>query len=69
LARSFNLPLIILKDVSLINEGLIHNDKQEWGIVRINQSKINEIDEYPVKNFILNWINQVRQYDKIKKRS
>lgn len=68
LARSFNLPLMILKDVSLINEGLIHNDKQEWGIVRINQSNINEIDEYPVKNFILNWINQVKRYEKNKNR-
>lgn len=64
LARSFGLPLIILKDISLINEGLIHDDKQEWGIVRINQSNIGEINEYPVKNFILNWINQVKQYAK-----
>jgi hypothetical protein len=66
LARSLNLPLIILKDSSLINEGLIHNDKQEWGIVRINQSNIKEIEEYPVKNFILNWINQVKQYHTLK---
>lgn len=69
LARSLDLPLIILKDESLINEGLIHNDKQEWGIVRIHQSNIGEIDEYPVKNFILSWINQVKQYDKLKDRS
>ncbi|MEX0289592.1 MAG: hypothetical protein AB3N14_10830 [Flavobacteriaceae bacterium] len=62
LARSLDLPLIILKDKALTNEGLIHNDKQEWGIVRINQDDIEEIREYPVKNFILNWINQVKKY-------
>lgn len=69
LARSFNLPLIILKDISLVNEGLIHNNKQEWGIVRINETNINEIDEYPIKNFILNWIKQVKIYEKNKNRS
>ncbi len=64
LARSFDLPLIILKDNSLVNEGLIHSDKQEWGIVRINHSEIGEIKEYPVKNFILSWINQVKKFHK-----
>ncbi len=62
LARSFDLPLIILKEESLENEGLIHNDKQEWGIVRINQANCKEIEEYPIKNFILSWINQVKKY-------
>lgn len=62
LARSLELPLIILKDKALTNEGLIHNDKQEWGIVRIDQDNIEEIKQYPIKNFILNWINQVKKY-------
>ncbi|MFM9948843.1 MAG: hypothetical protein ACKV1O_12965, partial [Saprospiraceae bacterium] len=62
LARSFDLPLIILKEESLENEGLIHNDKQEWGIVRINSTNSREIEEYPIKNFILSWINQVKKY-------
>ena len=62
LARAFDLPLMILKDQSLTNEGLIHNDKQEWGIVRINQHNLEEINQYPVKNFILNWINQVKKF-------
>lgn len=69
LARSYNLPLIILKDISLINEGLIHDDKQEWGIVRINQSNVNEIKEYPIKNFILSWINQVKNFERNKNGS
>ena len=66
LARSLDLPLMILKDTALINEGLIHNDKQEWGIVRISQSSTAEIDEYPVKHFILNWIKQVKSYHREK---
>lgn len=61
-ARSLNLPLIILKDENLLNEGLIHNDKQEWGIVRTNYQNIEEIKQYPIKNFILSWINQVKQF-------
>ncbi|MBK9962727.1 MAG: hypothetical protein IPP06_15815 [Saprospiraceae bacterium] len=66
IARSLDLPLIIFKDKSLRNEGLIHNDKQEWGIVRIDESNMQEIFEYPVKNFILNWINQVKMHSKNK---
>lgn len=66
IARSLDLPLIIFKDKSLRNEGLIHDDKQEWGIVRIDQSNMSEILEYPIKNFILNWINQVKRYNKNK---
>lgn len=66
LARSLDLPLIILKEESLENEGLIHNDKQAWGIVRINPVNATEIETYPVKNFILNWINQVKKYEKDK---
>ncbi|MCB0525851.1 MAG: hypothetical protein R3A50_03275 [Saprospiraceae bacterium] len=66
LARSLDLPLIILKDQSLKNEGLIHDDKQEWGIVRIDQSKIEQIEEYPVKNFILSWIKQVKKFQENK---
>lgn len=68
LARSFELPIIILKEESLENEGLIHNDKQEWGIVRINPDNIAEIQAYPIKNFILNWINEVKRYDKEKNK-
>lgn len=68
LARTFELPLIILKEESLENEGLIHNDKQEWGIVRINPGNIAEIEAYPIKNFILNWINEVKRYDKNKNK-
>lgn len=62
LARAFNIPLIIFKDDALNNEGLIHNDKQEGEIVRINQNKFEEIKQYPIKHFILNWINQVKKY-------
>ncbi|MDH3246672.1 MAG: hypothetical protein OEM26_18775 [Saprospiraceae bacterium] len=62
LARSLNLPLIILKEESLANDGLIHNDKQEWGIVRVHHERNEEIGEYPIKNFILNWINQVKSF-------
>lgn len=68
LARSLDLPLIILKDKSLKNEGLIHDDKQAWGIVRIDQDNIKEIEDYPIKHFILNWINQVRKYQAAKAR-
>jgi hypothetical protein len=68
LARSLDLPLIILKDRSLKNEGLIHDDKQEWGIVRIDQHNIKEIEEYPIKNFILSWINQVKKYQSSRNR-
>jgi len=68
LARSLDLPLIIFKDQSLKNEGLIHDDKQEWGIVRINQNNIKEIEEYPIKNFILSWVNQVKKYQLNKSR-
>ncbi|MEZ4685973.1 MAG: hypothetical protein R3B47_07860 [Bacteroidia bacterium] len=64
IARSLDLPLMILKDKALRNEGLIHDDKQEWGIVRIDESDMNEIFEYPIKNFILNWTNQVKRYHK-----
>ena len=66
LARSFDLPLIILKEETLENEGLIHNDKQAWGIVRINPTNTTEIETYPIKNFILNWINQVKKYEREK---
>lgn len=66
IARSLDLPLIIFKDKMLSNEGLIHDDKQEWGIVRIDESDMNELFKYPVKNFILNWINQVRRYNQNK---
>ncbi len=66
LARAFEIPLIIFKDEALDNEGLIHNDKQEWGIVRINQQNFEEIKQYPIKHFILNWINQVKKYAKEK---
>jgi len=62
LARSMDMPLIIFKDQSLKNEGLIHDNKQEWGIVRVDQANIHQIGEYPIKNFILSWINQVKKY-------
>lgn len=64
LARSLDLPLIILKDDDIQSDGLIHTDKQEWGIVRINHRDTEEIDRYPVKNFMLNWIKQVKSYEK-----
>jgi hypothetical protein len=64
LARSYELPLIILKDVSLKNDGLIHNDKQEWGIVIVDQTAPEQVEQYPVKNFLLNWINQVKKHAK-----
>ncbi len=64
IARSLDLPLIIFKDKTLKNDGLIHDDKQEWGIVRIDENNILEIEEYPIKNFILNWINQVKKFHK-----
>lgn len=69
LARSLDLPLIIFKDQSLKNEGLIHDDKQEWGIVRIDQGNIKQIEEYPIKNFILSWVKQVEKYQKNKAKS
>lgn len=62
LARSLEMPLIILKDNALQSDGLIHNDKQEWGIVLIDHRNAAEIDAYPVKNFLLNWINQVKKH-------
>lgn len=61
IARSLDLPLLILKEESLKNEGLIHNDKQEWGIVRIKEDQFQAIEQYPIKNFILSWINQVKR--------
>ena len=67
IARSLDLPLIIFKDKSLNNEGLIHDDKQEWGIVRISENEMEKIFEYPIKNFILSWIQQVKKYKKEKK--
>ena len=69
IARSLDLPLIIFKDKMLKNEGLIHNDKQEWGIVIIDENKIEEISKYPIKNFILNWINQVKRYHRNKTKT
>ncbi len=32
----------------------------------INQGKVDEIQEYPVKNLILSWINQVKKFHKDK---
>ncbi|MEM9836092.1 MAG: hypothetical protein AAF828_06295 [Bacteroidota bacterium] len=63
ISRSLNIPLLILKDESLKNEGLIHNDKQEWGTIRVQEDRLEDLDKYPIKNFILNWINQVKRYD------
>lgn len=59
LARSYDMPLIILKDKSLKNHGLIHEEKQEWGIARIDQDKFEEIRQYPLKNMISNWVKKV----------
>lgn len=62
IARSLDLPLLILKDENLKNEGLIHNDKQAWGIARVREEEPDAINEYPLKNFISNWIKEVKRF-------
>lgn len=68
LARSLELPLIILKDNGIQNDGLIDLDKQQWGIVKIDHRKKGEIDTYPVKNFILSWIKNVKKFDQERRK-
>lgn len=62
IARSLDLPLLILKDENLKNEGLIHNDKQSWGIARVREAEPDAINEYPLKHFIANWIKDVKKF-------
>lgn len=62
IARSLDLPLLILKDENLKNEGLIHNDKQSWGIARVKEEEPDAIHEYPLKHFISNWIKDVKKF-------
>lgn len=66
IARSFNIPLLILKEESLQSDGLIHNDKQHKNIALIHEQKVEEIYEHSTMRSLLIWINEVKNYKKTK---
>lgn len=66
IARSFNIPLLILKEESLQSDGLIHNDKQHKNIALIHEQNVKEIYEHSTMRSLLIWISEVKNYKKEK---
>jgi hypothetical protein len=61
MANQLNLPLLILKDEILRSEGMIDENVFEWRIVKINPKNPEELDKYPVKQFIRTWVEEVKK--------
>jgi hypothetical protein len=69
LARAHDLPLIILKPTQMQNEGLIHNEKFVSRIIRLEKLDPKDLDEYPIKGAIQNWIKEVKTFHKKKSKT
>lgn len=63
-ARTLELPIIIVKDASLHNEGLIHNDKQRSKVVLLKKSLPEETNLIEENRVFLFWIDLVKDYYK-----
>ena len=64
IARTLELPIIIVKDQSLHNEGLIHNDKQRSKVVLLKKSLLEETNLIEENRVFLFWIDLVKDYHK-----
>lgn len=61
MAYQLNKPFIILKENSLQGEGMLDENLFEWRIVKIDPSRPEELDQYPVKSFLRMWIEEVKK--------
>ena len=61
LANQLNLPLLILKEEKLKSEGMIDESVFEWRIVKIDPEKPEQLDQYPIKQFIRTWVEEVKK--------
>ena len=61
MAYILDLPFIILKEDSLKSEGMIDDQLFEWRIVKINPKNPKELGEYPVKQFIRMWVEEIKK--------
>jgi hypothetical protein len=61
MAYQMDLPLLILKEESLQEEGMFDPGIHEWMIVRIHPTDPDEITRNPIKGFIDSWIEEVRK--------
>jgi hypothetical protein len=61
MAYQLDMPFIILKENTLQGEGMLDDNLFEWRIVRVDPSKPEELDQYPVKSFLRMWIEEVKK--------
>lgn len=61
MAYQLRLPLLILKEEKLVDEGMFDPGVHQWTIVRIDPESPHELKEDPVKSFIDSWIEAVKK--------
>lgn len=61
LAYQLQLPFIILKEKTLMGEGMLDDNLFEWRIVQVDPQNPEELDQYPIKSFIRMWVEEVRK--------
>ena len=61
MAYQLDLPLLILKERKLYNDGIFDPSIHDWIIVNININTPSEIRQQPIKGFINSWIDLVRE--------
>ena len=61
MAYQRELPLLILKEEKLVANGMFDPGIHEWMVIRINPEDPDEIKRDPIKSFINNWIERVRE--------
>lgn len=61
MADLLDLPLLILKESKIVNEGIFDAQIHEWQIIRINPANPKEIFEDPIKSYIEKWIFEVNK--------
>jgi len=61
MAYQLDLPLLILKERKLVDEGMFDPAINEWLIIQIDVEDPDEIRRKPIKAFIDTWIEDVRR--------
>lgn len=61
LAYQLQLSFIILKEKTLMGEGMLDDNLFEWRIVQVDPQNPEELDQYPIKSVIRMWVEEVRK--------
>lgn len=62
LAYQLELPFLILKEKDIRSEGMLDDSLFEWRIVKIDPTKPQELEEYPIKSFIRMWVEEIKKF-------